>query len=97
MEEPRIHFAINCASVSCPKLLNKAFYSHSMEKQLEAVTTDFINDEKRNILSVKEMEISRIFQWFAGDFGSKKERHAFIRKYAKQPVAKKCKSSVFKL
>ena len=91
MEEPRIHFAINCASVSCPKLLNKAFYSHSMEKQLEAVTTDFINDEKRNILSVKEMEISRIFQWFAGDFGSKKERHAFIRKYAKQPVAKNAK------
>ena len=91
MEEPRIHFAINCASVSCPKLLNKAFYSHSMEKQLEAVTTGFINDEKRNILSVKEMEISRIFQWFVGDFGSKKERHAFIRKYAKQPIAKNAK------
>ena len=91
MNEPRIHFAINCASASCPKLLKTAFYSHTMEKQLEAVTYDFINDEKRNKLTEKEMTISRIFQWFAGDFGSKKERHAFLRKYAQQPVSKNAK------
>ncbi len=72
MNEPRIHFAINCASASCPKLLTTAFYSHTMEKQLEAVTYDFINDEKRNKLTEKEMSVSRIFQWFAEDFGSKK-------------------------
>ncbi len=91
MNEPRIHFAINCASASCPKLLNTAFYSHTMEKQLEAVTYDFINDEKRNKLTEKEMSVSRIFQWFAGDFGSKKERHAFIRNYAQGTVAKNAK------
>lgn len=91
MGEPRIHFAINCASASCPKLLNKAFYSHSMEKQLEAVTKDFINDKKRNLTGEKEMSVSRIFQWFAGDFGTKKERHAFIRRYAQEPVAKNAK------
>lgn len=91
MNEPRIHFAINCASASCPKLLNTAFYSHTMEEQLEAVTYDFINDEKRNKLTEKEMSVSRIFQWFAGDFGSKKERHAFIRNYAKGTVAKNAK------
>lgn len=91
MGEPRIHFAINCASASCPKLLNKAFYSHTMEKQLEAVTKDFINDKKRNLIGEKEMSVSRIFQWFAGDFGTKKERHAFIRRYAQDPVAKNAK------
>lgn len=91
MGEPRIHFAINCASASCPKLLNKAFYSHSMEKQLEAVTKDFINDKKRNLIGEKEMSVSRIFQWFVGDFGTKKERHAFIRRYAQEPVAKNAK------
>lgn len=91
MGEPRIHFAINCASASCPKLLNKAFYAHTMENQLEQVTNDFINDEKRNQLSEKEMYVSRIFQWFAEDFGSKKERHAFIRNYAKQPIEKNAK------
>ena len=91
MGEPRIHFAINCASASCPKLLNKAFYSHTMEKQLEAVTKDFINDKKRNLIGEKEMSVSRIFQWFAGDFGTKKERYAFIRRYAQDPVAKNAK------
>ncbi len=91
MKEPRIHFAINCASASCPKLLNTAFYAHTMEAQLEAVTKDFINDEKRNSLTENELKISRIFQWFAGDFGSKKERHAFIRKYAQQNIAKNAK------
>ena len=86
MKEPRIHFAINCASASCPKLRNRAFYAHSMEQQLEEVTTGFINDPKRNQLNQQEMVISRIFQWFGGDFGTKKERHAFIRRYAKQPI-----------
>lgn len=86
MKEPRIHFAINCASVSCPKLRNRAYYAHSMEQQLEEVTKGFINDPKRNQLNQQEMVISRIFQWFGGDFGSKKERHAFIRKYANQPI-----------
>ena len=91
MGEPRIHFAINCASASCPKLLNKAFYSHTIEKQLEAVTKDFINDKKRNLIGEKEMSVSRIFQWFAGDFGTKKDRHAFIRRYAQESVAKNAK------
>ena len=91
MNEPRIHFAINCASASCPKLFNIAFYAHTMEEQLEEATTLFINDPLRNQLSKKEMAISRIFQWFASDFGTKKERHAFIRKYATQPVDKNAK------
>ena len=62
-----------------------------MEKQLEAVTKNFINDKKKNLIGEKEMNVSRIFQWFAGDFGTKKERHAFIRRYAKEPVAKNAK------
>jgi len=85
MDEPRIHFAINCASASCPKLINIAFESHTMETQLEKVTHDFINDPKKNKISEKKIQLSRIFQWFNADFGNKKERIAFIRKYADQP------------
>jgi len=95
MNEPRIHFAINCASASCPKLINVAFESHTMEKQLEQVTRDFINDPKRNKLSEKKIEISRIFQWFSDDFGNKKERIAFIRKYANQPFNENPKVDFF--
>ena len=91
MGEARIHFAINCASASCPKLLNTAFYAHSMEEQLETATHDFINDPIRNQINQNEMVISRIFQWFASDFGSKSERHAFIRNYALTKVNENAK------
>ena len=84
MNEPRIHFAINCASASCPKLINIAFESHTMKRQLEEVTSNFINDPKRNIISEKKIQLSKIFQWFGTDFGNKKERIAFIRNYAEQ-------------
>lgn len=86
MNEPRIHFAINCASASCPKLLNKAFYSHTMGKQLKEATIEFINDPKRNQITKDKLYLSRIFQWFAKDFGTKKERLAFINKHAPQPI-----------
>lgn len=82
MNEARIHFAINCASVSCPKLINKAFYSYSIGKQLEKATKEFINDPTRNKISPKSLELSKIFSWFGEDFGNKKERLEFIRKYA---------------
>lgn len=42
MNEPRIHFAINCASFSCPNLLNEVFLPETLDKQLEAVTKSFI-------------------------------------------------------
>lgn len=91
MDEPRIHFAINCASASCPKLLNRAFYAHTLKKQLEEVTRDFINDPKRNKITKNKISLSRIFQWFAKDFGNKKERLAFIQHYAQQPIDDKAK------
>ena len=91
MGDPRIHFAINCASASCPKLFNTAFYAHTMEQQLAKATTLFINDPSRNQLTKNTLSISRIFQWFASDFGSRQERHAFIRKYAQQTIDKEAK------
>jgi hypothetical protein len=68
MKEPRIHFAINCASFSCPKLLNEAFTSKQMEAQLEKVTFDFVNDPTRNIISEEKIQLSNIFKWYKKDF-----------------------------
>ena len=67
-EEPRIHFAINCASVSCPELLNQAYWPDQIEKQLEEAAIRFINDENRNDLESENPRISKIFRWFGGDF-----------------------------
>ena len=92
MKEPRIHFAINCASASCPKLRNRAFYAHSMEQQLEEVTTGFINDPKRNQLNQQEMVISRIFQWF-GVISEPKRTPRFYPKICKTTHRYQRKSS----
>ncbi|MDG2433770.1 DUF547 domain-containing protein [Flavobacterium sp.] len=71
MDEPRIHFAINCASVSCPNLLNEAYTESKLEQQLKTATKSFINDKSKNTITASKIEVSKIFDWFAGDFKSK--------------------------
>lgn len=92
MNEPRIHFAINCASFSCPNLLNEAYLPETLNKQLEAVTKAFINDKTKNVLAVNEIKISEIFNWFGGDFKTKKTTLIdFINKYSNTKIDKKAK------
>ena len=69
--EPRIHFAINCASISCPKLRTEAFTAQKLEAQLEEQTTDFINNPDKNSINDKETKLSKIFDWFQSDFTKK--------------------------
>ena len=71
MNEPRIHFAINCASVSCPQLLNEAFAIKKLNSQLNEVTSRFINNPTKNVISGNQLHLSKIFQWFKKDFGQK--------------------------
>lgn len=86
MDEPRIHFAINCASYSCPKLENNAFLPQTIEKQLETATKEFINDSSKNNFSGKEVKISEIFNWYAADFKTNGTIIGFINKYAKNNI-----------
>jgi hypothetical protein len=68
--EPRIHFAIVCASVSCPKLQSGAYEGAQLDRQLEHVAREFINDPMRNRFD-REKKIaflSKIFDWFTEDF-----------------------------
>lgn len=70
LNEPRIHFAINCASFSCPNLLPEAYTAEKLEQQLEQVSKDFINDSSKNKFdkTTKKASISKIFDWFKDDF-----------------------------
>jgi hypothetical protein len=88
-DDPRIHAAINCASRSCPKLLNEAFRADKLDEQLDGVMQSFINDPFRNkILSPQKAELSKIFSWFAGDFKKTAPSViAFINKYATVKLA----------
>ena len=82
MNEPRIHFAINCASYSCPKLSNKAYTAAKMGAQLEATTHDFINDPKRNKITEESAMISEIFKWFEKDFTTKGSLVDYLNKFS---------------
>jgi len=85
MNEPRIHFAINCASASCPKLLNEAFRPDRLEQQLDRVAGEFINDPKHNRITEEGAELSKIFQWYRKDF-KEGDLKGYINAYARTPV-----------
>lgn len=77
MGDPRIHFAINCASYSCPKILNHAYTADNVNSQMEKLTKAYINDPKHNIITEKKIKISQLFEWYASDFVT--EEHTLIQ------------------
>ena len=96
MNEPRIHFAINCASASCPKLLNAAFEAQNIEKQLEEVARDFINDPARNEITPDDVAVSALFKWYKNDFTKEGSLLDYINKYADQPILQGTRISYLK-
>lgn len=82
-EEPRIHFAINCASMSCPPLRNEAFTGERVQEQLDDQARNFINDPHYNKISQDKAELSKIFTWFSGDFKKHGTVIDFINQYSK--------------
>lgn len=66
--DPRIHFAVNCASIGCPALKNQAYRGDILEEQLEEATRLFLSDKSRNRLRNRELQISSIFKWYREDF-----------------------------
>lgn len=87
MNEPRIHFAINCASISCPKLMNEAYTAAKINEQLDRATNEFINSDKNDISAAKP-KVSSIFDWYQKDYkiNGKQDVIGFINQYAKTKI-----------
>ena len=66
--EPRIHFALNCASIGCPALRPEAYRGEHLESQLEDAVQRFLGDRSRNHFDGDVLGISRIFSWYREDF-----------------------------
>ena len=68
--DPRIHFALNCASKSCPPLSPEVFRGNNLGAQMDRLTRDFINSPKGVTYheETKKAELSKIFDWYKGDF-----------------------------
>ncbi len=66
--DPRIHFAVNCASIGCPALRPQAYNGPQLDQQLTEQTQLFLSDASRNRLKNNNMEVSSIFKWYQEDF-----------------------------
>ena len=67
-DEPRIHFAVNCASKSCPILISEAYEGATLDEQLEQSTRDFLENPEHNFLEGDTLHVSSIFKWYKEDF-----------------------------
>jgi hypothetical protein len=75
--DPRLHFALNCASGGCPRLPNEAFVPDRIEAQLEREAHRFCNETRNVELSAADHKVtlSHIFDWYAGDFSEYEQAH----------------------
>ena len=80
--EPTIHFAIVCASRSCPSLRSEAYSAINIDEQLNEQALAFINDMSKNQIAAEHIEISKIFSWFEGDFTKNGSLINFLNEYS---------------
>lgn len=88
-KEPRIHFALNCASASCPPLRPKAYSGDNLGAQLDSMTKPFLNENPKAVATSdggKKAAISKIFDWNKDDFAPYGGPVGFINKYRKPPL-----------
>jgi len=100
LKEPRIHFALVCASASCPKLRSEAFDAKNLERQLTENAVDFVNDKSKNDFNLAsgKAKISKIFSWFKEDFTEGTSLQEYIAQFAKdQNVKSMLADNAFKI
>ncbi len=86
-QEPRIHFALNCASESCPPLHTRPFAAATLAADLDRLVRAFVNTNPNGVvLKGGEVKLSRIFDWYAADFGGKENLLPFINRYRETPI-----------
>ncbi|MFK8051822.1 MAG: DUF547 domain-containing protein [Woeseiaceae bacterium] len=68
-QEPRIHFAVNCASIGCPDVRPKAFSGHALEQDLSAAARAYLASARGVSVNDDQLILSSLFDWYATDFG----------------------------
>ena len=87
-EEPRIHYAVNCAALGCPDLAPEPWDAATLEADLAAAERAFVNDRRGVRLEDGELVLSKIWLWFRGDFAdSEAELLSRLREVATGPAA----------
>lgn len=94
-DDPRVHYAVNCASYGCPNLQNKAWVGETLNADLDAAARDFINHPRG--VTVRDrggLQVSEIYKWFAEDFGGTEQGViAHLLEYAAPELAVQIKAN----
>jgi hypothetical protein len=67
--DPRVHYAVNCASIGCPDLQPEPYRGATIDAQLDAAARDYVNDPRGVAVTDGELIVSSIYEWFKADFG----------------------------
>jgi hypothetical protein len=82
-DDPRIHFALVCASMSCPALRNEAYTAAKLDSQLDDQGRDFLNNPAKNNISRSKAQLSKYFDWYKGDWNNNGQSVAkWVNKYS---------------
>jgi hypothetical protein len=81
-KDPRVHYAVNCASIGCPDLRREAFVGARLNDQLDAAARDYVAHPRGVRIAGDGMRLSSIYRWFASDFGSAAQLRAHLIRYA---------------
>ncbi len=91
--DPRIHFALVCASISCPRLRNEAYNAAKLDAQLDDAGKEFLNDKSKNNITAGKAELSKYFTWYGGDFTKNGSLVDFINNYSQTKIHSNTKIS----
>ena len=95
--DPRIHYGLNCAAIGCPNLRAEAFKGNSLDRALDEQTRAFINNSRGAFVEDSKLTVSRIFLWYAGDYGEgEADIVNHLRQYA-EPVLRENLTGVDKI
>ena len=92
-KDPRVHYAVNCASIGCPNIGTEAFSGAKLDQQLDAAARGFVNHAGGVKIEDTSAAVSSIYAWFKADFGGEdRSVIAHLLKYASPPLAEKLRT-----
>ncbi|GAB3499646.1 DUF547 domain-containing protein [Spirosoma knui] len=88
--DPRIHFTLVCASISCPRLRNEAYMADKLDAQMDDQGRDFLNNPAKNKVGKDKSQLSKYFDWYKGDWNSNGQSvEKWVNKYSNTKISDK--------
>jgi hypothetical protein len=91
--DPRVHYAVNCASIGCPDLMPRAFRAATLEADLDAAARAYINHPRGVSVTERGLRLSSIYDWYGKDFGTEAQLRAHLVRYAAPDLAARIRAT----